>query len=114
MKIRYKTAKCEIEVDGDDTKACFDEIAGAIEVFGTATCGACDSTNTMPVVRENKGVQFREMKCIDCGCSLGFGQRKSDGALFPKRTRDGQYLPHGGWQKWQPKESSNAAFDDAF
>lgn len=110
MKIRYKTAKCEIEVEGDDTKACFDEVASAIEVFGATTCGACDSTNTVPVLRENQGVQYRDMRCQDCGAALGFGQRKSDGALFPRRTKEGHPLPGNGWQKYQRQTS----LDDAF
>jgi Zn ribbon nucleic-acid-binding protein len=112
MKVRFKTDRVEIEVEGDDTKACFDEMAGAVEVFGANnTCGACGSTNTVPVLRENKGVHFREHRCMDCGSSLGFGQRKSDGALFPKRTRDGEYLPGNGWVKWSPKAT---AADEAF
>ena len=108
MIVRYKTAKCDIEVSGDDTKACFDEIAGAIEVFGSQTCGACDSTNTVPVVRDSKGNKYYEMRCVDCGAALGFGQRKSVGALFPRRTKDGSYLPGNGWTKWQPTSSDEA------
>ena len=111
MKIRYKADKCEIEVEGKDTKACFDEIAGAIEVFGATTCGGCDSTNTVPVVRENKGVQFREMRCVDCGCTMAFGQRKTDGALFPRRRdAEGQTVGTNGWSKWSRKVEVEDAF----
>lgn len=108
MKIQYKTAKCEIEVEGADAKACFDEVAMAIEIFGATTCGACDSTNTVPVVRENKGNLFREMRCVDCGCSLGFGQRKSDGALYPRRKdQDGNLIGTNGWSKWSRREADS-------
>jgi Zn ribbon nucleic-acid-binding protein len=105
MKIRWKTDRIEIEVDGADTKDCFAELAGAIEVFGVSTCGACDSTNTVPVTRENKGNHFYEVRCVDCGCSIGFGQRKSDGALYPRRKdQDGNLIGTNGWSKWSKRE----------
>jgi Zn ribbon nucleic-acid-binding protein len=107
MKVRYTTAKCEVEVEGADTKDCFTQLAGAIEVFANAQCGSCDSQNTMPQCRENGGNHFYSMKCIDCGAELNYGQRRQDGGLFPKRKdKEGSYLPANGWTKWAPKEEA--------
>ena len=107
MKVRYKTAKCEVEVEGVDSKDCFTQLATAIEVFGTAQCGACDSPNTCPTVRENGGNHFYEVRCLDCGSAISFGQRRQDGSLFPRRkSKEGDYLPNNGWTKWAPKEEA--------
>ena len=41
---------------------------------------------------------------MDCGAKLAFGANKKGGGLFPKRKdADGNWLPDGGWQKWNPK-----------
>jgi hypothetical protein len=106
MKVTYKSDKIDIEVDGKDTKDCFAQLAGAIEVFGHSTCGACDSTCTYLSVRENQGNTYYEMRCRDCGASLAFGQRRTDGALFPRRKdKDGNYLPTNGWTKYRKSEA---------
>ena len=105
MKVLYKTDRMSIEVEGSDAKECFDKVAGAIEVFGATTCGACDSKNTSPVTREVQGNVYREMQCHDCGASLAFGQRKIDGALYPRRKdKDGQYINGNGWAKWRDRK----------
>ena len=110
MKIRYKTERIEIEVEGADTKACFSELAGAVEVFGVNICGACDSNTVVPIVRENAGNKFYELRCTSCGCSLGFGQRKVDGALYPRRRdADGNSIGENGWSKWN-RDSANQPF----
>lgn len=85
-----------IECDGD-AKECFTELAAAAEVFGNDTCGKCKSKSVVPVAREVDGNHYYEMKCQSCGHALGFGQRKADGALFPRRRKDEQWLPNGGW-----------------
>jgi hypothetical protein len=113
MKVRYKTDKCEVEVEGSDTKACFAELSGALEVFGSSTCGACDSTRTAPSVREVEGNKYYSVKCLDCGAELNFGQRRQDGALFPRRknSKTNEWLPNNGWTKWQGKPQSDDAAD---
>ena len=104
MKVRMSSAdgRFEVEVEGKDTKDCFSQIASTTEVFGQTVCGACDSTRTIPLVREHDGNTFYEMRCQDCGAALAFGQKKQDGSLFPKRKgKDGSYLEGNGWMKWQ-------------
>ena len=111
MKVRYKTSKAEIEVEGSDVKDAFVELAGAIEVFGSSTCGACDSTNTMPQVRDVQGNTYYEMRCQDCGSALSFGQTKVGNRLYPRRKgKDGSYLPGNGWVKFQPKAAADEPF----
>lgn len=116
MRVTHKSAdgRLSIEVDGNDTKDCFTQLASAVEVFSVSVCGACDSTNTMPVTRENKGNHFYEVKCQSCGFSLSFGQRKIDGALYPRRRdADGNAIANNGWTKWNPKAASEEQ-DDPF
>lgn len=107
MKVRYDAPKCSIEVDHDDAKSCFEELSGALEIFTQTRCGACDSESVLPVVRENAGNRFYEMRCIDCGSALAFGQRKQDGQLYPRRKdRDGNWLDNRGWTKWNPNREA--------
>jgi predicted nucleic-acid-binding Zn-ribbon protein len=113
MKVRHKIESIEVEVEGKDTKDCFGQIATAVEVFANTKCGACDSPRTMPMVRDVQGNTYYEMKCLDCGASLSFGQKKSDGSLFPKKKdKEGNWLDSNGWTKWKPRDEE--AFEDPF
>lgn len=107
MKISYKSGEVTIEVEGKDTKDCFAQVAGAVEIFGNGVCGACDSTNVVPNVRNYDGNTYYSMTCRDCGSSLNFGQRKQDGGLYPrKKDKDGNWLGGSGWVKYRPREES--------
>lgn len=109
MKVRFKGQAVEIEVEGKDTKDVFAQLAGAAEVFGNGVCGNCESQRTMPVVRENAGNTFYEMRCLDCGAVLGFGQKRDGGALFPKKKdKDGNWLSGNGWVKYRRQEAEFA------
>jgi hypothetical protein len=118
MKIRHKTDRMEIEVEGSDVKECFVELAQSIEVFSQSVCGACQSPDTMPTVRERDGNSYHEMRCNSCGATLSFGQTRVGNKLYPRRKgKDGSFLSGNGWVKWQQREaapSAAAAFDDAF
>ena len=108
MKITHKTDRMDITVEGVDVKTCFDELACAMEVLGETRCGACDCTDIRFQTREAKGFQFREAQCRECGCALAFGQRKADGALYPRRKdEDGNWLDNRGWVKFRREESSS-------
>jgi hypothetical protein len=103
----------EIEVEGGDVKDCFVELANAVEVFSQSVCGSCQSPDTMPRVREKDGNSYYEMVCNSCGASLSFGQTRVGNRLYPRRKgKDGSYLSHNGWVKWQAKQT--AAADDPF
>lgn len=114
MKVIYTTAdkRMQVEVEGKDNKDIFSQIALFQEIYETRRCGACDSERVQFVCREVQGNTYYEIKCLDCGSTLGFGQKRADGSLFPKRKdKDGNWLPNGGWTKWQ--DSRNKASDDS-
>ena len=105
MKIRYRLANADVEVDGKDVKDAFAQLGGAVEVFSNNTCGACKCPDVVPSVREVQGNTYYEMRCTSCGATLSFGQKKADGSLFPKRRdKDGNYLEHYGWVKFQKQQ----------
>ena len=65
-------------------------------------CRSVESSNIKFVVRNVDGNDFFELRCIDCGAILAFGQHKKGGTLFPKRKDDqNNWLPNKGWHKWQ-------------
>lgn len=97
-----------ISAEGD-VKDVFTELAGAAEVFGNHICGSCGSDHTSPVVRDVDGNTYYEMRCSNCGSTLGFGQRKSDGALYPRRKdKNGNWIDNRGWQKFSRKTAEAA------
>lgn len=105
MKVTYSVGRAIVEGEGEGVKECFDQLAGAAEIFGIQQCGCCDSREVVPETRENKGFTFRAFKCLSCGASIDLGTRRSDGQLFPKFRAEGT---KNGWKKWQ---SSNPASD---
>lgn len=110
MKVIYRTAdsKISVEVEGKDNKDIFRQLAIFQELFDNGRCQACDSERVRFVVREVQGNTYYELRCLDCGSTLAFGQKKADGSLFPKRKdKDGNWLPNGGWVKWQPREDES-------
>lgn len=108
MQVTYKLANCELVAQGNDIKAVFDELAASMEVFGHSHCGACDSARVSLVSRDYEGNTYREVKCMDCGCVLGLGQRK-DGKLFPKRKdKSGGWMPNNGWAKYGNRDNDAA------
>jgi len=109
MKAKWKCERYEIEAEGAGSVEVFDELSSLIEILANTRCGACDSEEVIPRLRESGDYKFRELLCRSCGCTLGLGQKRSDGSLFPKRNdRDGKRLENGGWVKWQPREGSDS------
>jgi hypothetical protein len=116
MKVTHTSSdgRLAVEVEGNDIKAIFDELAGAQEVFGVSVCGACDSKNLHFQVRQVQGNTYRAVKCSDCGCELNFGTRKADGQIYPRRKdKDGNWLDNNGWTKYSGKPHTEDA-DDPF
>jgi uncharacterized C2H2 Zn-finger protein len=105
MKVSFTVGSYVIEVEGAGARECFASLAESAEVFGKA-CGACGSTNVVPVVRQRDGITFYELRCLDCGAVLAFGQRRDGGALFPRRKdKAGEWLPNNGWVKFARDEA---------
>lgn len=105
MKASYKLSdKLQFEVEGEGQKDIFKEIASIQEIFGETKCGMCGSENIKFVVRVVEDNEYYELRCMDCGATLAFGQHKKGGTLFPKRKDEkGEYMPNRGWYKWQGK-----------
>ena len=106
MKLNYTTANKRItaEFEADTHRELFTQISKFQEVFEETKCGKCGSENLRFVVRTVDDNEYYELRCMDCGAKLAFGSMKKGGGLFPKRKdADGNWLPDGGWQKWNPK-----------
>lgn len=108
MKASMQFGAIRVEAEGD-AKECFAEIASAAEVFGQSACGACGSEMVVPVVRDIDGNVYYEMRCQSCGCALGFGQRRVDGKLYPRRKKDENWLPNRGWVDMRTKQPQPAS-----
>lgn len=112
MRISTVIGATRIEVEGD-IKEAFTELAQASEIFGHGECGACGSKDVMPVVRDWDGNTYYEMRCNKCHSVMGFGQRRGDGALFPRRKdKDGNWLPNNGWVNF--RNATNNTSDEPF
>ena len=97
-----------IEVEAESQKALFSGIADAQEIFGEEKCGKCSNTDLQYRVRDVDGNQYYEIKCknLSCNARFKFGLHKTGGTLFPKKKEDGEWLPDGGWMKWNKETQS--------
>ena len=111
MKITGKFGTFAVEVEADNVKDAFADLAGVAEVLCNNVCGACDSKEVRPAIRVFDGNTYYAMQCRSCGAELGFGQTKATGSLFPKRkAKDGGMLENGGWTKFRRQEIDIANF----
>jgi hypothetical protein len=108
MKLKYKVnEKLEFELEGNGQKEVFKELSTIQEIFAEDACGVCNKKDIRYIVRNVDGNDFYELRCIDCGAVLAFGQHKKGGTLFPKRKdENNNYLPNRGWHKWT-KDTKN-------
>ena len=107
MRARMMFGLTQVECEGD-AKECFTELASAHELFSHNECKACGSKQVRPVVRDYEGNTYYEMKCDACRATLGFGQRRVDGALYPRRKgKDGEWLQNDGWVQFSRRDNSN-------
>ena len=112
MKVSYQLRNCVVEAEGKDVKDCFTQLAGAVEVFSQNSCQACGCSEVIPMVRENQGNTYYEVKCTGCGATLAFGQRKADGALYPRRKdSNGNFIDNYGWKKWERRQQAEQKED---
>jgi DNA-directed RNA polymerase subunit RPC12/RpoP len=82
-----------VEIEGDDQKSVFTQLAIFQEVFDVSACGACGKENLRFAVRSVDSNNFYEVRCADCGAKLTYGQHKQGGSLFPKE-----------WVRWNGTE----------
>lgn len=118
MKVRYSpNPRIEIEVEADNQKEMFKQLASAHEVLGEAVCGNCKSDdvhfrvrNVTPKEGPNRSKTFTyfEMVCSGCGFYLPYGQHQQGGTLFPNRTVDGSFdRKNLGWRKFVKDQEGN-------
>lgn len=92
-----------VEVEADTMTGLFRAVAEVHDVFGSLTCGGCDSVNVRLNVRPGKtkdGKPFMnyEACCHDCGKILRFGQSGDGMHLWAKtKAEDGG---RRGWMTW--------------
>lgn len=108
MKLTYTTpnGRLSVQLEADDHRAVFSDLATFQEVFQEDECGKCGSTDVRFVVREVDGNKYHEIHCQkhECRARLAFGQHKQGGTLFPRRKDgDGNWLPDRGWTRWNAK-----------
>jgi hypothetical protein len=107
MKITYRARNgLSAEMQGENQKDLFQQIASFQEVFEETVCGACSGEDLRFVVRNVDDNDFYELHCqtVSCRSRLAFGQHKKGGSLFPSRKdKDGKWLPKNGWTKWNPE-----------
>jgi hypothetical protein len=110
MKVTYKANdKLSFELEAAGQKEIFKELALIQEIFSEDKCGLCKTTNLKSIVRNVEGNDYYELRCMDCGAVLSFGQHKKGGTLFPKRKDDeNNWLPNNGWHKWQKNQGEKS------
>jgi len=110
MKLTYTTnnKRISVEIEGDSHRDLFAQIGRFQEVFEQDCCAKCKCDDVKFVVRTVDDNQYHELRCSSCGARLSFGSNKKGGGLFPKRKdSEGNWLPDGGWVKWNPKTEKN-------
>lgn len=118
MKAQVKVnPRVLIEIEGEEQKDLFAQMAQAHEVFSETKCGLCASDEIRPVVRtvevKKKPVLYYEYHC-KCGGRLSLSQNADGGTLFVNRKlldngkpatgeerANGKYGKHNGWTKYK-------------
>lgn len=90
MEVKFQCGKFEVSLDCTNEKDMFQKVADLQEVFGNRYFGPDgeEDTDLVYSVRESDGNKFYELVSYKYKKRLQFGQRKADGALFPKKWVD--------------------------
>lgn len=112
MKVRYTSGNGQLvfDVEAETAKALFSQLGSIQELFEAETeCGLCQSKDIRYSARVVEEFDFYELACRSCRAQFRFGQKKKGGELFPKRKDDdGNWLPNGGWSRWEPTTTLQA------
>jgi hypothetical protein len=106
MKFTFKISdKLTAELEANEQRPMFEQLAELEEIFGIKCCGKCKSTDIKFVVREDKEEnKYYELQCTKCRARFAFGCNKKGNSLFPKRKdKDGKWLPNDGWEVYVPQ-----------
>lgn len=115
MKVELRASELfTVTAEGNTHTEVFGNLAGLAEVFGVSQCGLCKSKDIVPVKRVVDDVAHYEMLCRKCRGRLTMAQNKKGGSLYPRRkyhkdqsevkagrAKADEYIPNGGWEKWQ-------------
>ncbi len=114
MEVQYRTKSGLIfKIPFTTQKDLWESISEIEDVFDADdSCGICQSNNIRHRVRVHDDNKYYELKCLDCGAQLAFGQHKKGDTLFAKRSNDNGPLPNRGWYKWQGKNKPQATQSD--
>jgi|15BtaG_2_1085339.scaffolds.fasta_scaffold00145_3 hypothetical protein len=111
MKVTHKSpdGRWSVELEGDGQTDIFQAVGRFQEVFGQNKCGRCGNDDVRFVVRNNDDNLYHEIHCKDLNCraKLAFGAHKTGGGLFPKRKDGDDWLPNGGWVRWNKEKGVN-------
>src|SRR5690242_7370309 len=114
IKAHLQINNLSFELAAADAREMFQTIAQFQDIFEAEDkCGMCNSESIRYGFRvTQEGHKYYELQCRDCGAQFKFGQRKQTNELFPKRKDDdGKPLPHGGWSKWEPRDTNDSRRD---
>lgn len=103
MRLHYTSAngRMQFEFDGSTHKEVIQRLAAIQELFEEPACGCCNSKDIRFDVREFDGNSYYKLVCPACSAQLDFGQHKTGGSLFVKRTdKDKRPMPNRGWYIW--------------
>lgn len=112
-QLKSRDGKITFKLTGNTQIEIFEAIAHTQEVFDAASeCGCCGSREFRFLHRVVDDNSYYELACLnqDCRAKLGFGQHKKGDTLFvKKKDKDGNWLPNGGWIKFQRPASAGAS-----
>ena len=111
MDVTYtsENGRLRFTLDAETAKDAFQQVANLQELFELECCGLCGTKDPRLGHRKHQDYDFFELQCssANCGATLGFGQRKEDGQLFPRRRdSSGADMPNNGWFIYQQGEQS--------
>lgn len=89
----------QVEATAADARQAMRGIGELVMMFQHGPCGNpnCGSDRVVPVHKRTKqGYDYYYLQCSKCSWEFNFGQRQSDGALFPKESEGWQAPYQGG------------------
>lgn len=89
----------QAEAAGNDARQAMKSLGELVMMYEHAPCGHCKCEKVFPKhVKTKQGYDYYSLVCSQCRYEFSFGQRQSDGSLFPK-DQDGWQPPYQGGQQ---------------
>lgn len=115
MQIEYLGSgdppRWSIKANCQDALDAFKVMGELNDLFSRDKCGKCGSQAMPTYNKTTEGYEYYGMRCSnpECRYEFKFGQRRSDGMLFPKLLdKDGNSIPNGGWVPPYKSDNSNS------